>query len=233
MGKKINKRKYPYNKEKDNYPKYEKKFKKGKDAINLIKECQNGEEEVEKNKANDVDPKPNDKNKNEILPLDKVNEIKIEKDGNCFYRTISQDYFGNQNFHEQIRKQIYEYAFENKDNFANFILQDEGITTEQYIEKIKLNKRFAGDLEISICSILYQINIYVYSYSKDGYKFYNEYESQGSNENIYIGFINMNHFYLLDLGNNQENQVESNSQEVNPEKKLQKLTRIKIYYRNK
>ena len=43
----------------------------------------------------------------------------------------------------------------------------------------------------------------------------------------------MNHFYLLDLGINQENQVESNSQEVNPEKKLQKLTRIKIYYRNK
>ena len=72
--------------------------------------------------------------------------------------------FRNQNYHEQIRKQIYEYAFKNKENFINFILSDEGLTTEQYIEKIKLDKRFAGDLEISICSVLYQINIYVYSY---------------------------------------------------------------------
>ena len=178
--------------------------------------------ETEKIKDNDVDPKPSDKNKNEILPLDIVNEIKIEKDGNCFYRTISQAYFGHQNYHEQIRKQIYEYAFENKENFTNYILSDEGLTTEQYIEKIKLNKRFAGDLEISICSILYQINIYVYSYNKDGYKLYNAYKSQGSNENIYKGFINMNHFYLLDLGNNHDNQVESKSNGAKPEKKITK-----------
>ena len=219
MSKKVYKRNYPYINENDNYPKFEKKFKEGKDETNLIKESEN-EKELVNIKDNDVEYKQNDKNKNELLPLDIVNEIKIEKDGNCFYRTISQAYFGTQNYHEQIRRQIYEYAFENKENFTNFILSDEGLTTEQYIEKIKLDKRFAGDLEISICSVLYQINIYVYSYRKDGYKLYYVYESQDSNENIYIGFINMNHFYLLNVGNNQDNQMNINSNEVNTDKKI-------------
>ena len=37
------------------------------------------------------------------------------------------------------------------------------------------------------------------------------YGTQGSNENIYIGFINMNHFYLLNVGNNQDNQMDINA----------------------
>lgn len=34
-------------------------------------------------------------------------------------------------------------------------------------------------------------------YTKDGYKLYNAYESVKLKENIYIGFMNTNHFYLL------------------------------------
>ena len=120
MSKKVYKRKYPYINEKVNYQKFAKKFKEGKDETILIKESEN-EKEVVNIKDNDVESRHNDKNKNELLPLDIVNEIKIEKDGNCFYRTISQAYLGTQNYHEQIRRQTYEYAFENKENFTNFI----------------------------------------------------------------------------------------------------------------
>ena len=38
-----------------------------------------------------------------------------------------------QDFHEEIRKQIYEYAVKNKVNFENLILTDEELTSEEYI----------------------------------------------------------------------------------------------------
>ena len=54
--------------------------------------------------------------------------------------------------------QIYVYAILNKDKFKDLVLSHENLWTEEYIEKIKLNSRYPGDLEITICSIIYQIN---------------------------------------------------------------------------
>ena len=97
-------------------------------------------------KDNDVESKHNDKNKNELLPLDIVNEIKIEKDGNCFYRTISQAYFGTQNYHEQIRRQIYEYS--HRDQLSlNYIIWKNGLL--KYITSVE-SKDFPPKAHIKI-----------------------------------------------------------------------------------
>ena len=165
-----------------------------------------GEEKIDENiiqkTSNEISLNNNLLNKKDILEFNEVNEISRIPDGNCFYRTISQSLFNTQDYHNEIRLNIYEYAKHNKDNFKSLILSDEDYTAEEYIEKIQYNGHFAGDLEIEICSMVYSINIYIYNYTNKGYQIYTKYECHESNEHIYIGFINTNHFYLLLKKNN-------------------------------
>ena len=51
------------------------------------------------------------------IELENVNKVSIEPEGNCFYRIISQPFFGTQEYHKEILKQIYEYANDSKENF--------------------------------------------------------------------------------------------------------------------
>ena len=188
------KRKYPYYNDTE-VPKIHPILKIGGEEKN---------EEIyfEKSINNDSILNESSKNKNDILEFNEVNEISIIPDGNCFYRTISQSIFSTQDYHKEIRLNIYEYAKINKDKFKDIILSEENLTSEEYIEKIQSEGRYAGDLEIAICSIVYSINIYIYNYTSKGYYFYTKYDGSDSNENIYIGFINTNHFYLLIKKNN-------------------------------
>ena len=72
----------------------------------------------------------------DILSFNDINEINIEGDGNCFYRTISQAFFNLQEYHKEIRMQIYEYAILNKDKLKDLVLFDENLSTEEHLVKI-------------------------------------------------------------------------------------------------
>lgn len=238
------KRPYPYNNDNPS-PKFGPILKT--EATN-----NNGLKGNETNKTEDISTITNKQN-NDILPFEDVKEVNIEGDGNCFYRTISQAFFNTQEFHKEIRMQIYEYARLNKDNLKDLVLSDENIDTVEYIEKIKLNSRYAGDLEIAICSIIYQINIIIYNYNQEGYKLYTKYESLETDETINIGFINSDHFYLLLLNTNNnkfstkhshENKfikVKKSKTQINKEIKVVKNNvkfnnkiniKNKVYYKN-
>ena len=87
----IKKRKYPYGK--DN---------KSPNNVPILKTGMENTE-IAKNQISD------------IISFDDMYDINIETDGNWFYRTISQTYFNSQDFHKEIRIQIYEYANLNKE----------------------------------------------------------------------------------------------------------------------
>ena len=84
---------------------------------------------------------------------DLVDIVKIEKDGNCFYRAISYFLFNHQEAHSKIRNKISEKAQQDyKDNSHNFnLVENSNLNENQYI-----NER------ISIAQILFNIKIAAY-----------------------------------------------------------------------
>ena len=101
------------------------------------------------------------------------------------------------------------YSYEIKDNKKIYYINDESsinskIPLLEYIENIKKSAEYAGDLELSMTAINYDITIYVYTSLNDNY--YQLYyifgqEKQISEENIkdilFIAFNNDNHYDIF------------------------------------
>ena len=126
----------------------------------------------------------NDKLKQKILlksPLSKSNIILRDNDGNgnCFYLSVSMGLFLTESHHFEIRDKIYNYAkenekiFNNDGNFLNFVGNKE-FNYKEYLNFMKENGNTAGDFEISLTCLVYDVNIIVYKKSLDG-KFYEIY----------------------------------------------------------
>ena len=107
--------------------------------------------------------------------------IDVIGDGNCYFRNLSIFFTGNENFYSFFRNITYIYIDKNKNyiykNCPQVLLNDNFIDLNQYIPLINNDKQFAGDLEIGQSSILFKINIAIYTFDNinNKYKFYNYY----------------------------------------------------------
>ena len=72
------------------------------------------------------------------IPENTYKLIKIEKDGNYFYRCVSFYLYGTVKYHDEIRETISKICIENIDELSEFqeyveIRKDKYISTRQYI----------------------------------------------------------------------------------------------------
>ena len=150
-----------------------------------------------------------------------------------FFRTLSYYFEGTQNNFQTYINYIYNFAKINynnlKDNFE-YIIRDgkkfyfinddynnnnSKIPLLDYIENIKNTYQYAGDLEISLASVIYNkiIVILIYEYNNElnlnGYKVYNKFcpNNIKINENnldnyIFIEYEQNNHYNLLIYNDN-------------------------------
>ena len=144
------------------------------------------------------------------IPNDLVDIISIEKDGNCFYRAISYFLFNNQDDHSKIRNRISEKAQKSHENNPhNFnLVENSNLTETQYInEIIKNNGNFAGDFEISIAQMIFNINIAAYRPGNNNnltfINFYND-DNNYNRDLLILIFIDNNHFQLAYYNKNKE-----------------------------
>ena len=114
----------------------------------------------------------------EYLPKEYIEEIEINPDGNCFYNNLSYFYTGKEVYHRFFRMLIYIYIKENEDSIiinSPYILidGDKNIDTDKYIENIKKDTFYAGDMELSNCIKIFDLNIAIYikENNTDSYKY--------------------------------------------------------------
>ena len=81
-------------------------------------------------------------------------------DGNCLFRSVSEQIEGNENNYNEYREKCINYMKENKDDFAPFIEDDEPL--DKYIEKMSQNGEWGGNLEIYALSKALEANFYIY-----------------------------------------------------------------------
>lgn len=81
-------------------------------------------------------------------------------DGNCLFRSVSEQVEGNEHNFQEYREKCVNYMKENKDDFAPFIEDDEPF--DKYIERMSQNSEWGGNLEIYALSKLLEANFYIY-----------------------------------------------------------------------
>ena len=89
---------------------------------------------------------------------------KVINDGNCGYRALALQLFGNEEFHNDVRNQIYTYLTLNKSIIPeqNFEINDEIVSNDIYIQNVKNNHFFMGDLELAVINLIYNCTLVVF-----------------------------------------------------------------------
>ena len=142
------------------------------------------------------------------------NEIILENvtgDGNCYYRTISHFLFGMQDYHDLIRIDLYNYINNKREELVKNNPYVDYFGTlyhiDDYINLIKQNKFYAGDLEVTQSPHCFNINIAVYSFDSNTNK-YNHQVFYTNNKNyqkvplLKLNYDNnMQHYQILYYNN--------------------------------
>jgi len=92
-----------------------------------------------------------------------------------FLRATSKFLFNSEKYYKEIRKILYDYILENKDKYVeNNLIEDNNVIIEfdEYINKIKKDGNFCGELKISAINEIFNIAIYVFEKTNDnkGYR---------------------------------------------------------------
>ena len=137
-----------------------------------------------------------------IFPLTSFELEDVEGDGNCGYRALALQIYENENYYYKIREDIYKYLKFNTSNFAHLNFQNEGciISADEYIEKVKDDGFWMGDLEISVVNKIYEATLYIYEL-RDDQNFYllSKYGDINDDTKLFLNlcFVDNNHYNIL------------------------------------
>ena len=103
-------------------------------------------------------------NPQEFAFINSLNELgfiitDIEKDGNCLFRAVSHQLYGNQNAHMIIRQKCCEYIQKEREFFSNYAFDE---SLEKRLTRMNKEGTWADNLEIQALSEIYQTTIEIY-----------------------------------------------------------------------
>ena len=139
----------------------------------------------------------------------------VEGDGNCGYRCISLQLYGLEDNYHKIRESVYNYLNQNKNLYTDYTFEYNGniISSDEYIDIIRNNQEWMGELEIITIAHIYDLNIMLFQKNeKDEIYLLNKYGNFNIKENLLLTlcYVNNNHFNILyekqkDINNNFNN----------------------------
>lgn len=102
----------------------------------------------------------NDKKLRENLEADNLEIVKMAPDGNCLFRSISDQLFGDYgNAHLDVRSAVCDFIENKKEEFQVFLVEE----FELYLESVRQEGEWGGNVEVVAAARLYQRKITVYS----------------------------------------------------------------------
>ena len=163
------------------------------------------------------------------LKKDLVNKFDVLGDGNCYFRALSLYFTNEGSYFNFFTEQIYLSAKDNINLLKEFFINDENDGTlynnkiEGYINKIKDNQFFAGNIEIYLTTKIFNINIAVYQFDSSINEFtqISFFASESSSkEYLIINYVNNSHYNLLKLklNSNKKMNYQNNTKEIQEKK---------------
>ena len=127
----------------------------------------NNQNKYQKKKERNAYRKKKNRKKDEIdeefiKDLEKLGYFirEVGGDGNCLFRSVSDQIDNNQNNYKLYREMCINYMKENKDEFIPFIEDDEPY--DKYISRMEEDGEWGGNLEIYALSKVLNANFYIY-----------------------------------------------------------------------
>jgi hypothetical protein len=118
----------------------------------------------------------------------------IPKDGACLFRAVAEYIYGSQTLHSKIRNETVDYLAEHKDRFAPFVPAREGQTYETYLDFMRKDKAWGGQIELQAISNRYSVNVIIYSQTESEVLFEID---NGSKTTLRLCFSHGNHYDLV------------------------------------
>ncbi|PRP89089.1 hypothetical protein PROFUN_01809 [Planoprotostelium fungivorum] len=84
-------------------------------------------------------------------------------DGNCLFRSVADQIYGDQEMHDQVRERCMNYMSQERDHFGPFVDED----FDQYIERKKRDRCFGNHLEIQAIGEIYNRPVIIYQWKDD------------------------------------------------------------------
>jgi len=97
--------------------------------------------------------------------------VRIESDGNCFFRAVADQLVGDEGDHNRIREQVVEYMQDNREAFEPFVEDDQ--VFEIYCEQMKEDGTWAGNMELQAASLVLRVNIYIHQAGRPAWRIQN------------------------------------------------------------
>ncbi|XP_027083368.1 OVARIAN TUMOR DOMAIN-containing deubiquitinating enzyme 6 [Coffea arabica] len=95
---------------------------------------------------------------------DKGLEVKkMLEDGNCLFRAVADQVYGDSELHDLVRQMCIDYMERERDHFSQFIT--EGFTS--YCKRKRRDKVYGNNVEIQALSEMYNRPIHIYSYTTE------------------------------------------------------------------
>ena len=100
--------------------------------------------------------------------------LKTENDGNCLYRAVSRQLYGDDRHHKIVRLKCMEYIHLQGKYFMGFIDKERYGTIREYVTENKRDKVWGDNIEIQAMAELYALPVEIYEYGTTPARVFNQ-----------------------------------------------------------
>lgn len=91
----------------------------------------------------------------------------VSNDGNCFFRAVSDQLYGSEDYHMKLRERACDYLMAHKEHYRFFV--DDEQTFDDYVAEMRTDGVWADNLELQAISMACNVNIRVHQSGKPSY----------------------------------------------------------------
>lgn len=84
----------------------------------------------------------------------------VAADGNCFFRSLSDQLTGHESDHGELRSKVVRFIEDHQDDFQPFVEDDEDF--DDYVARMKKDSTWAGHMEVQAASLVLEYNLKIY-----------------------------------------------------------------------
>lgn len=91
----------------------------------------------------------------------------VSNDGNCFFRAVSDQLYGTEQFHSNLRHRACDYILRNRSRFIDFVEDDQSY--EEYVADMRNEGVWADHIELQAISMACGVNMRIHQSGKPSY----------------------------------------------------------------
>jgi len=114
---------------------------------------------------------------------------RVGKDGNCLFRAVAHQLYGDQEMHDAVRRQCMDYMEQERDHFSQFVTEE----FSEYIARKRKDAVYGNHLELQAIAELYNRPILIYTINEEAINLFQE-EYKTDNPPMQLSYHYGNHY---------------------------------------